>query len=380
MAGDGEGRHPALGHRAGPPLSRGLPGSPVAGGRPRRDRRADGGTRDRRRGDPSDPKGPVRPGLRPPPRGPARPAVARGRGGTTPAGRAPSWPATITAPSRRCASGTRAWGVQFHVEVEASTIPKWAQVPEYEDALARTGSSAASLGAGRARPISRPWRRRLGRCSRGSWARSSASPFPNDSRRQSPSQRSWHPTSCERRCATGRSATGFSEAGLRTVHLGLFDASGVLRSKRLEPTRAPAGLRGGLELHRRHPVVGARRHRLAPGGRGQPTRRGRCRIGTAVPVRRRRGGLPGGVRATAVRALSPVPAAADGGRWPTRPASAPAPVGSSNASSSSSRTLRLHGIRTERAPRPARHGGEPLLVGPDPRHRGRSTRRGSSTR
>ncbi len=41
--------------------------------------------------------------------------------------------------------GTRAWGVQFHVEVEASTIPKWAQVPEYEDALARTGSSAASL-------------------------------------------------------------------------------------------------------------------------------------------------------------------------------------------------------------------------------------------
>ena len=41
--------------------------------------------------------------------------------------------------------GARAWGVQFHVEVEASTIPKWAQVPEYEDALARTGSSAASL-------------------------------------------------------------------------------------------------------------------------------------------------------------------------------------------------------------------------------------------
>ena len=41
--------------------------------------------------------------------------------------------------------GTRAWGVQFHVEVEASTIPKWALVPEYEDALARTGSSAAAL-------------------------------------------------------------------------------------------------------------------------------------------------------------------------------------------------------------------------------------------
>jgi GMP synthase-like glutamine amidotransferase len=41
--------------------------------------------------------------------------------------------------------GTRAWGVQFHVEVETSTIPKWAQVPEYEEALAHTGSSAASL-------------------------------------------------------------------------------------------------------------------------------------------------------------------------------------------------------------------------------------------
>jgi len=41
--------------------------------------------------------------------------------------------------------GERAWGVQFHVEVETSTIPKWAVVPEYEDALARTGSSAAGL-------------------------------------------------------------------------------------------------------------------------------------------------------------------------------------------------------------------------------------------
>jgi GMP synthase-like glutamine amidotransferase len=41
--------------------------------------------------------------------------------------------------------GARAWGVQFHVEVETSTIPKWVQVPEYEEALARTGSSAASL-------------------------------------------------------------------------------------------------------------------------------------------------------------------------------------------------------------------------------------------
>ena len=41
--------------------------------------------------------------------------------------------------------GSCAWGVQFHVEVESSTIPKWARVPEYEEALARTDSSAASL-------------------------------------------------------------------------------------------------------------------------------------------------------------------------------------------------------------------------------------------
>ena len=41
--------------------------------------------------------------------------------------------------------GSCAWGVQFHVEVQASTIPKWARVPEYEEALRRTGSSAASL-------------------------------------------------------------------------------------------------------------------------------------------------------------------------------------------------------------------------------------------
>jgi GMP synthase-like glutamine amidotransferase len=41
--------------------------------------------------------------------------------------------------------GSCAWGVQFHVEVESSTIPKWARVPEYEEALRRTGSSASAL-------------------------------------------------------------------------------------------------------------------------------------------------------------------------------------------------------------------------------------------
>ena len=58
--------------------------------------------------------------------------------------------ATVLAENDHCAVqalrvGSCAWGVQFHVEVEASTIPKWARVPEYEEALARTGSSAASL-------------------------------------------------------------------------------------------------------------------------------------------------------------------------------------------------------------------------------------------
>ena len=41
--------------------------------------------------------------------------------------------------------GPCAWGVQFHVEVQSSTIPKWARVPEYDEALARTGASAAAL-------------------------------------------------------------------------------------------------------------------------------------------------------------------------------------------------------------------------------------------
>ena len=41
--------------------------------------------------------------------------------------------------------GSCAWGVQFHVEVETSTVPKWARVPEYEETLAGTGSSAAAL-------------------------------------------------------------------------------------------------------------------------------------------------------------------------------------------------------------------------------------------
>jgi GMP synthase-like glutamine amidotransferase len=58
--------------------------------------------------------------------------------------------ATVLAGNEHCAVqalrvGPCAWGVQFHVEVQSSTILKWAQVPEYDEALARTGASAAAL-------------------------------------------------------------------------------------------------------------------------------------------------------------------------------------------------------------------------------------------
>lgn len=33
--------------------------------------------------------------------------------------------------------GRRAWGIQFHVEITAATVPEWSCVPEYADALRR---------------------------------------------------------------------------------------------------------------------------------------------------------------------------------------------------------------------------------------------------
>jgi GMP synthase-like glutamine amidotransferase len=39
--------------------------------------------------------------------------------------------------------GPSAWGVQFHLEVEASTVPLWAKVPEYAEALAKAGHDDA---------------------------------------------------------------------------------------------------------------------------------------------------------------------------------------------------------------------------------------------
>jgi GMP synthase-like glutamine amidotransferase len=41
--------------------------------------------------------------------------------------------------------GACAWGVQFHVEAGATTVPEWATVPEYRTALHRTGVVAAEL-------------------------------------------------------------------------------------------------------------------------------------------------------------------------------------------------------------------------------------------
>jgi GMP synthase-like glutamine amidotransferase len=47
----------------------------------------------------------------------------------------------------------RAWGIQYHVELEDTTIPDWGQVPAYAEALARThGEGALERMAETARP------------------------------------------------------------------------------------------------------------------------------------------------------------------------------------------------------------------------------------
>jgi GMP synthase-like glutamine amidotransferase len=43
--------------------------------------------------------------------------------------------------------GRRAWGVQFHVEVEATTVALWRVVPAYRRALQDTGIDAGSLAS-----------------------------------------------------------------------------------------------------------------------------------------------------------------------------------------------------------------------------------------
>jgi GMP synthase-like glutamine amidotransferase len=56
--------------------------------------------------------------------------------------------ATVLARSPDCAVqamrvGERAWGIQYHVEITAETVPQWGRVPEYAKALAeRLGADA----------------------------------------------------------------------------------------------------------------------------------------------------------------------------------------------------------------------------------------------
>ncbi len=54
----------------------------------------------------------------------------------------------ILASNEACATqairvGPRAWGVQFHLEVDSSTVTEWARVPEYEEVLAHAGDGDA---------------------------------------------------------------------------------------------------------------------------------------------------------------------------------------------------------------------------------------------
>jgi GMP synthase-like glutamine amidotransferase len=51
-----------------------------------------------------------------------------------------------SSPACRCQAmrvGDRAWGIQFHVELEASTIPEWGKVPAYAAALEKTHGAGA---------------------------------------------------------------------------------------------------------------------------------------------------------------------------------------------------------------------------------------------
>ena len=61
-----------------------------------------------------------------------------------------------SSPVCRCQAmrvGERAWGIQYHVELEPSTIPEWGCVPAYAEALARThGDGALERMAATAQP------------------------------------------------------------------------------------------------------------------------------------------------------------------------------------------------------------------------------------
>ena len=314
LAGRREGRHPALGGRSRAALSRSLPGSPAAGGRPRRNRRLRW-------------RSPRSASWRSPSHQKVGLTACSANSPTSLLGLQWHGAAVVRSPegavalagNDHCAVqalrvGSRAWGVQFHVEVEASTIPKWAQVPEYEEALARTGSSAASLEQGRRGAVSRPMteatQNAVPRDREPAWP---ASPFPDDDRRRVRRRSAGTRDGYDRPCRRGPWRTGCSMRGSAACTWDSSTPRGFSGASASSPPAPARAFEEGWSFidaiqwwapddslwHQ----AGATSHPAAvdPGsGRRYP-----FATDAALLLRR--------VRAAAVRALSPVPAAPDGG-------------------------------------------------------------------
>ncbi|GIT24963.1 MAG: hypothetical protein CM1200mP41_10070 [Gammaproteobacteria bacterium] len=63
-----------------------------------------------------------------------------------------SWQPPQLANARPCALGPKnAWGIQFHVELEPTTIPEWGSVPAYAEALEATLGPGARARNGKRR-------------------------------------------------------------------------------------------------------------------------------------------------------------------------------------------------------------------------------------
>ena len=106
-------------------------------------------------------------------------------------------------------------------------------------------------------------------------------------------------------------AAWLDSAGLRTVHLGLFDASGVLRQKRLDRAGCGEGHGVGMELHRRHSVVGPSTTRCAGPAARPLTRPGSSSTrGRPYPFGPDCRPVPGRVRGAPARPVAPLAAPA----------------------------------------------------------------------
>ena len=114
-------------------------------------------------------------------------------------------------PCRPSGSGPCAWGVQFHVEAGPTTMPKWATVPEYSTALARTGSQRRLAGAA-VRDASRDHGDHGSGLFQGIVDSLVGVPVPMTADAE-PGRRSSRPTSCERRCGSGTVGGWLWEAG-----------------------------------------------------------------------------------------------------------------------------------------------------------------------